>query len=127
MDLSIFPDDLFYRVKSRDMIEHISWRMIPTALREWLRVTRGWVEIETPNALEFEAILSGRGTDSHMSGETNWQHFNRVAFGHQDYPENTHRSYFTPKWLTELLYEAGASHVWTIYENPTRFQLGGRK
>lgn len=129
VDLSNFHDNCFERVVSTDLIEHIPWRDIPAALREWIRVLHphGELHIQTPNAHELAAILAGEPTNSHVQGESPWQQFCRVAFGHQDYPENAHRSYFTPEWLTALLYEAGAREVWVIYQNVERFQLGARK
>lgn len=129
VDLSRFEDDTFHRVVTSDMIEHLSWRDVPAALREWLRVLHpdGELHIGTPNALELQWILMGRETPSHWNGEQRWEQFNRVAFGHQDYPENTHRSYWTSEWLEELLREAGAGEVWTIVYAIHWFQLGARK
>lgn len=128
-DLSNFPNDTFDRINTTDMIEHIGWREVRGALREWLRVLKpgGELHIQTPNADEMYHLLLGRATETRQGDETEWEHFCRVAYGHQDYPENSHRSYFNPQWLKQLLYEAGAKKVWVIYEELTRFQVGVSK
>ena len=129
VDLSNFPDDTFDQIRTTDMIEHLSWREVPTALREWIRVLSpgGELHIHTPNGHELAHLLRGDSTETKVPFESEWQHFNRVAFGHQDYPENSHRSYFTPEWLEQILYEAGAGSVWLIYSNIMRFQVGASK
>lgn len=129
LDLSRFPDGTFDTVVTKDMIEHLSWRDVPSALREWLRVLRpdGTLDIETPNADELFLLLGGKQTGSRVENESRWEQFCRVAYGHQDYPENTHRSYFTPEWLTQLMKDAGCSSVRVVYANDLRFQLEGTK
>lgn len=121
VDLSNFDDDSFNMIVTKDMIEHLSWREVPKALSEWLRVAP-IVEIETPNAIEVLNLLHS-DYEPRWNKESDWQRFSRVLFGHQDYPENTHKCYFTVGWLEELLHEAGASFVKIITENPRSFRL----
>lgn len=129
VDLSNIPDNRYDRVVASDVIEHLGWRDIPQALREWLRVLtpKGLLEIETPNAVEALVIIGAPGYGARHGDETQFHYFNRVMYGHQDYPENTHRSYFTPAWLTDLLYEAGASRVRELRNDLFRFRLEARK
>lgn len=127
-DLSNFADDEFDRIVARDVIEHLGWRVIVHALSEWLRVAPV-VEIETPDARELLRILLMPDHRDHrrVAEESDWEMFNRICFGHQDYPENAHRSYFTPRWLEEQLYLAGATEVVTKYADGYRFVLEARR
>lgn len=134
-DLANFRDGTFDRVIAQDVIEHIGWRLIPDTLREWLRVLKpgGTLEVETPNARELHQILmrpndpSGRRASKHGVHESQFEYFNRVLFGHQDYPENTHKSYFTPEWLQRLLADAGAGEVTVMSSDNFRFRLAASK
>ena len=123
-DLSNFTDDEFDRIVARDVIEHISWRKIRATLCEWFRVAP-ILEIETPDAHELRRILENPDHPDHrrVREESDWEMFNRICFGHQDYPENSHASYFTPLWLEELLLDSGADAVITKYEDGYRFVL----
>lgn len=125
VDLSNIPDATYEMVVARDVIEHLGWREIPAALKEWLRVLvpGGALHVETPNAYELALILMGREEGRKYRNESDFEQFNRVMFGHQDYPENTHKSYFTPTWLKRLLREAGARSVSTLVEDDYRFAL----
>lgn len=130
-DLSNIPDATYEMVVARDVIEHLGWREISQALSEWLRVLvpGGRLHVETPNAWELVEILyeSTGAFERRVQRESQFEQFNRTLFGHQDYPENTHKSYFTPRWLTQLLIGAGASQVKTLFEDDYRFVLEGIK
>jgi predicted SAM-dependent methyltransferase len=129
-DLSNIPDCSFWRVASRNCIEHIGWPDTLSTLKEWLRVVMigGTLEVETTNAEEFIPLLQGEHTLTMWHAkEPIWQHFNRVAYGHQDYPENTHKSYFTPEWLAELMTEAGALDVEIRWRTIQAFLVVGRR
>ncbi len=112
-DLSQFDDGYFDEIHTRDMVEHLPYRDVPDAIEEWLRVLApaGRLVVETPDA-RYAAILAlGIDAITRLSGESDWMHFNRVMFGHQDYPENHHHSYWTPEWLREILLDSGATRV----------------
>lgn len=127
VDLSNFDRGTFDMVLAKDVVEHLGWREVRPALREWLRVTKpgGTVEVETPNALEvaLQIIAPDEPMLARYKSESDWERFCRTTFGHQDYPENTHRSYFTKRWLTDLLIEAGAVSVGTVSWSVERFRL----
>lgn len=131
VDLSNIPDESYELIVARDVIEHIGWRDVPKALREWLRVLipGGRAHIETPNAYELLPILleSEAARRARVRNESHYEQFNRTLFGHQDYPENSHKSYFTPRWLKELMLEAGFASVATLVEDDRRFVLEGTK
>lgn len=135
VDLSNLDDASFDRVVAKDVIEHISWQDVPAALAEWMRVLRsgGALEVETPNGRELVAqMMAPQDPDlprwkQRGVPESDWQRFCRTAFGHQDYPENLHRSYFTRPWLAELLMAAGAAKVDTLEYSLQRFRLSAMK
>lgn len=127
-DLSNFDDGTFGEIVAKDVIEHLSWWDVPKALAEWLRVLvpGGSLEVETPNALELVDLLLGTPGDAtarRWGTESDWQRFSRIAYGHQDYPENFHGCYFTAPWLTQLLLDAGASRVDPLTYDAFRFRL----
>lgn len=126
-DLTCWADNTFSVIKARDLIDHFSWRDVPKVLREWLRVLQpgGYLELEQDNANHLVELIANPGSRGlwRLENETDWERFSRIAYGHQDYPENTHRTYFTPPWLTGLLYEAGAATVETMDANVFRFRL----
>lgn len=120
--------ETYDRVIAVNILEHISWREVLRVLVEWFRVVKpdGVLEIEVPNALELAEILTDEDYSNGLV-ETRFQLFNRVCFGHQDYPENTHLSYFTECWLRELLFDAGASDVTVLFSNGRSFRLEATK
>lgn len=131
VDLSNLPSDTYDLVIAKDVVEHLSWWDVPTALGEWLRVVRpgGHLVVETPNAEELVQLIANPSAAGlrRWGGESDWQRFSRVAYGHQDYPENFHGCYFTPEWLEELLLDAGAAKVETLHRDLFRFQLRATK
>lgn len=136
VDLSNIETGRYDLVAAKDVIEHISWWDVPATLSEWLRVVKpgGVLDLETPNAYELAEQITNPGSprlprweQEPRIYESDWQRFCRTAFGHQDYPANYHASYFTPQWLTDLLYQAGASTVRTVKETLQRFRLEATK
>lgn len=130
-DLSNIPADTYELIVARDVIEHIGWRDTSKALAEWRRVLKpgGRIHIETPNAWELVGILheSPAAMAVRVQRESHFEQFNRTLFGHQDYPENSHKSYFTPRWLKGLMFSVGFSQVSTLVEDDRRFVLEGIK
>jgi len=94
-----FKGGSFMRVHARHLLEHFSWREVNSVLSEWIRVLkpRGSLELYVPNLRSFKvlnAILRGNSYGKHDFG---------LIYGFQDYPENFHKSGFTPKVIRELL------------------------
>lgn len=106
-DLSMFPDEAWHGIVAQDVIEHLPFRDVPATLKEWMRVlkTGGKMILESPDAFYCYTLLIGHGP-TWVSGEDLATHFNRVTFGHQDYPENFHKSLWTPEWVEAMLPEA---------------------
>lgn len=130
--LENFEDGTFDMVTSRDLIEHIPWNIVPVVLKEWLRVVKpgGSLEIETPNAYELMEIIRNPHNPAlnRRFKESDFELFNRTAFGHQDYEGNQHYSYFTDQWLRILLLEAGAVNIELTPESTfRRFKMIARK
>jgi predicted SAM-dependent methyltransferase len=126
-DLSNIPNESFDWVVAKDVLEHISWRKTESTLREWLRVLRpsGTLQIICPSALQLITILQNPG-DKHgtrLSGEGDFEYFNRVLFGHQDYPENAHLAYFTKDWLCDFLVAEGVQEVVSIHSDDRFFHI----
>lgn len=98
-------------VFARFVIEHLSWRKVPTFLAEVLRILKpgGKVVIITANT---EAQL--KWLANHPEGWDNKPFFDSascVLFGDQDYPENAHKNYMTPTVITSLLVMTGFENV----------------
>jgi hypothetical protein len=95
----------------------------------------GELSIETPSARELELILSDptnpilprwlRVGDDGDRNTFDW--FNRVVYGHQDGPGYFHACYFIEEWLRELLAEAGAIEIETVFSHVLRFKMKSTK
>lgn len=130
-DLTNIPNESFSSVYSKDCLEHISFRKTRVTLAEWKRVLEpgGMLYLCVPSARQLAAILE----DPHQPeigrepGESNFEFFSRIAFGHQDYPENSHLAYFTEEWITTLLYEVGFSDIKILRSDVMRVELTATK
>lgn len=108
----------FDKVTSKHCLEHISWRLVPQTLKEWRRVLvkGGVLEIEVPSALHAARILLG-DTERKLDGEPDFEFFNRITFGHQDYAANYHCCLFTSGMLVELLKQAGFRNISVLFDD----------
>lgn len=108
-DLSNIADESIDRIITKNCLEHISWRLTLETLKEWLRVLKpgGELDVQVPNVEHLRMILEDPWCYGRSGAESDFEFFCRVAFGHQDYSENSHLAYFSPRWLHELLSEAG--------------------
>lgn len=120
MDHLPFRDQTFHGLRANDVLEHQSWELIPSTLREWARVLARGAEvyIQVPDAFQ----LARRW----VSGELTADQANYwIMGGHSDRPAhrgldrngmpawiyNAHHTLFEPAWLTELVRRAGFSQV----------------
>lgn len=96
-----FSDDSVAVILASDVLEHFSWRETREVLMEWGRVLEpgGELTVKTPN---MDSLIA-----AYVQRKIPFQEFVRIAYGHQDYEENTHRAGFTPKLLRSLLEDAG--------------------
>ncbi len=108
--LPISSDD-FEIIFCQYALEHISWRVIPQFLSEVYRICKigGKVVFVTSNT---EAQL--RWIVNHPEGWDNKTFFesaSEVLFGGMDYPENSHRCYFSAHILRDLFEVAGFENI----------------
>lgn len=96
-----FSDGVFGEVVASDLLEHFSWRRTGEVLQEWRRVLRsgGELVVKVPN---MHTLIQMYG-----KGRIPFQEFIRIAYGNQDYAENTHRAGFNPELIRYLLEENG--------------------
>jgi len=89
----------------RFMLEHISWRSVPTFFADVYRVLAqgGRVVFITANLLEqAKMIAKAPELDDQLVG---------MVFGDNNYPENTHRAGFSPSSITKMLRAAGFDSI----------------
>lgn len=92
-------------------IEHISWRYLQQFINEIYRILKpgGNAEIITANLRQQAYILYTK---------TEWVDNDLcMVFGDQDYPENTHRSGFSPESVIYRFKNAGFSQI-NILKHP---------
>lgn len=88
-------------VFSRYAIEHISWRLIPGFVAEIHRILKpgGYALIITADAeQQMKWALRQPEWDERIS---------QCLGGDQDYPENSHKTFFNPSWAAKLFRDAG--------------------
>lgn len=116
MDALPFPDATFEALRANDVLEHQSWELIPTTLREWARVLE-------PGAPAYIQVPNGRSlAERWVSGDLATRDANYWLLGghsdraaHQGRDEhgvprwlwNAHHSLFDAEWLRSSLDEAG--------------------
>ncbi len=108
--LPIANDD-FEIVFSQYLLEHISYRKIPQFLKEVFRITKtGGKVIFVTSDTNSQINWASRHPDG-WDGRNFFESVSGLLFGDQDYPENSHRSYFDAEILTKLFREVGFHDV----------------
>lgn len=81
-------------------IEHISWRKVAGFVAEIYRILRfgGVAVVVTANAEAQMRWALARDWDEKVS---------QCLAGDQDYPDNTHKVFFNPAWISRIFREAG--------------------
>lgn len=93
-------------------LEHISWRNIRSFLKEVLRILKPngkaiFITANTEAQLKWIQEHKGEGWD----GKDSFDSCSCVLFGDLDYPENSHKSYFSPDLIITLFQEAGFEKI----------------
>lgn len=99
------PDNEYNGVFSQFCIEHLSWRKVKLFISEVYRILKnnGKVVFITANTeKQMQYVLNHDEWDDNCSC---------IIFGDQDYPENTHRNSFSPKYAIKLMNDAGFTNV----------------
>jgi len=103
----------FSAVFSHFVLEHISWRKTKQFISEMFRVCKpgGKVVCITANTeAQMEYIKTHpNGWD----GKDDFESFSCNLFGDNDYPENAHKNFMSPKIATRLFTEAGFERILT--------------
>lgn len=106
--LRCFRDNTFDEILAKDVIEHISWRLVGDFLRDCFRVLKpgGKMYIQVPDleAIAKKVILDPNFKFGELEG---WRAISYWVYGGQEYKENTHKAGFTIPTLKRLLEEIG--------------------
>lgn len=116
-----FPDNHADYILAKDVLEHFGRLEVENVLREWVRVLKAQCEIMmiTPN---LEAICSG-----YVRGDFDTPRLVQLLYGHQDYPENTHRSGFDLKSMADLMERCGLEVLDVHSDGGSNLIARGRK
>lgn len=111
-------DSDFDGVYAAYCLEHVSYPKVLALLKEICRVMKpgGRCVFLIPNTEEQLYWIQ-----KHPEGWDGKDLFNAASeliFGSQDYPENSHRTFFSPVIATRLFLEAGFKDVTTVAHNP---------
>lgn len=92
-------------LKANHILEHFSWRITVSILREWRQVLvdGGTIHIEVPN-MEWQV-------KAYANGDIDAQEFVYYAYGGQDFAGNDHYAGFDYLLLRKVLSEAGFNNI----------------
>jgi predicted SAM-dependent methyltransferase len=122
-----FPDGTIQYIKMQDFLEHLSWRKVADFVKHVYAKLKsgGYVFIQSP---DVDAIYHGVVEKRDFRGDFKYR-FEAISYwlgGGQDYPENTHKAFFTIESIEELLRDVGFADVWCRNVG-TNFQCTARK
>jgi predicted SAM-dependent methyltransferase len=122
-----FPDGTIQYIKMQDFLEHLSWRKVADFVKHVYAKLKsgGFVFIQSP---DVDAIYNAVVNKRDFRGDFKYR-FEAISYwlgGGQDYPENTHKAFFTIESITELLKDVGFADVWCWNEG-TNFRCTARK
>lgn len=100
-----FEDNSFDEVLARSILEHISYRQVPSTLKEWYRIlsTGGILELIVP---QVDAVFK-----CYAQGTMTLDEFWGYLYGGSDYAFNFHLCGFTKEILTKCLLDAGFTDI----------------
>jgi len=108
-----FPNGTIQFIKMQDFLEHLSWRRVASFVSQVYAKLKlgGWVFIQSPDVdAIYHSVVEKR--DFHGDFKYRFEAISYWLGGGQDYPENTHRSFFTIDAIEELLRDVGFSKVY---------------
>lgn len=85
-------------------LEHVSWRKTPQVLKEFHRILKSGAGL-------LLVLPNTQAQMEHLLKTSDWGDGGSMLFGGQDYGENAHKAFFTPRFVTQLLQEAGFTEV----------------
>ena len=103
----------FFCVLGEFCLEHVAWPKVKDVLAETFRVLQpgGIAVFTTPNhEAQFEWIKNNQGG---WDGKDLQESASELIFGSMDYPDNTHKAFFSPGVAIKLFSEAGFQNVVT--------------
>jgi ubiquinone/menaquinone biosynthesis C-methylase UbiE len=125
-----FSDGSFDVVYASHVLEHIAWYDVPRILKDWVRVVcpGGVLEIWVPDGRKICAALLKHENDAQLHGKVpdKWLRRNpkadpcvwangRLFYGDSGQGDareaSFHRSMFTPRYLKQVLVDAGLKDV----------------
>lgn len=101
-----FNDDTVSHISAKSILEHISYRKTLDVLKEWRRVL-----IKGGSLILVLPLIDGR-FKRYYEGKLRLEGLNDLL-GAQDYPANTHLSFFDEEYLGRMLNTAGYES-WSI-------------
>jgi len=106
------PDDEYELVYSKYCMEHISWRVVADFIKEMYRICApgGRVQVITANLEAQAKFIVEHPERWELDGSPQGGHACMV-FGDLDYPENSHKSGFSPAYAKLLFERAGFTDV----------------
>lgn len=98
------------------VLEHISWRRLPNALQNVHRILKpgGKCIFVVPNTTAQLKWIEKRGWEKRDKHDGAYIESARILFGDLDYPENSHKSFFSPEIAIKLFSDAGFVNVTTL-------------
>ena len=122
-----FPDNSAQYIEMKDFLEHLSWRKAGDFVRHVYNKLKpnGWVFIQSP---DIDAIYQSVVSKRDFRGSFKYR-FEAISYwigGGQDYPENTHKAFFTIDAIQELLKDVGFRDIYCKNAG-TNFQCIARK
>ena len=86
-------------------LEHITWRKISQVMSEMFRVLK-------PNTKVFLILPNTEAQMQYILNKIEWDgDEGSMLFGDLNYPENGHKSAWSPRWVTKLLQEVGFENI----------------
>ncbi len=100
-----FKDNEYDGAFSQFALEHISWRNVPGFLKEVLRILKPGAKFvcAIPNT-EAQMLWIANNRNG-WDDKGPFESCSEVIFGSQDYPENSHKAYFSPG-IADMLFSA---------------------